>query len=153
MYIFKIIVKLLLCFAWIKSINQSKLVDPYRSELFHKKTKLFFYLKIFFSRTQFKMSTDQKWSVDRSLGDTVFPWLKLKNILFVVCYLAQVFFHFVRFPTFYFKKNMNHEETTECVPDSDSEIEVIIFESILTTFEASRIFWGSWDSSGDWLEP
>ena len=28
---------------------------------------------------------------------------------------------------------------------------MIIFESILTTFEASAIFWGSWDNSGNQL--
>jgi len=28
-----------------------------------------------------------------------------------------------------------------------------IFESFLTTFEASIVFWGSWGSSENWLEP
>ena len=31
--------------------------------------------------------------------------------------------------------------------------EMITFESLLTTFEASNIFWGSWGSSKIWLEP
>ena len=34
--------------------------------------------------------------------------------------------------------------------DLDSRLEMIIFESILTTFEASTIFWGN---SGNQLEP
>ena len=41
---------------------------------------------------------------------------------------------------------------TECVTDLDSRLEMIIFESILTTFEAT-IFWGSWGSSWNQLEP
>ena len=37
--------------------------------------------------------------------------------------------------------------------DLDSRLEMIIFKSILTTFEASTIFWGSWGSSGNQLKP
>ena len=36
---------------------------------------------------------------------------------------------------------------TECVTDLDKRSEMIIFESILTTFEASFVFSGSWGSS------
>ena len=42
---------------------------------------------------------------------------------------------------------------TECVTDLDLQREMIIFVSILTTFEASTIFSGSWGSSGNELEP
>ena len=31
--------------------------------------------------------------------------------------------------------------------------DMIIFESLLTTLEPSSIFWGSWGSSENWLEP
>jgi len=41
----------------------------------------------------------------------------------------------------------------ECVADFDQGSEMIIFESILTTFEPSRIFGGSWGSIENWLEP
>ena len=37
--------------------------------------------------------------------------------------------------------------------DLDYRIEMIIFESILTIFEASIIFVGSWGNIGNWLEP
>ena len=30
---------------------------------------------------------------------------------------------------------------------------MIIFESIMTTFELSVIFWGNWGSLKNWLEP
>ena len=33
-----------------------------------------------------------------------------------------------------------------------SQSELIIFKSLLTTFEESIIFWGSWGSSNSWLE-
>jgi len=36
--------------------------------------------------------------------------------------------------------------TTVSFSDLDQGIEMIIFEPILTTFEASFIFWGNWDS-------
>ena len=29
---------------------------------------------------------------------------------------------------------------------------MIIFESLLITFEATNIFWGNWGSSKNWLE-
>ena len=41
----------------------------------------------------------------------------------------------------------------KCVMDLDWQSKMIIFESILTTFEASVIFQGSWGSSKNWLEP
>ena len=39
------------------------------------------------------------------------------------------------------------------VTDLDHQREMIIFESYLTTFEASIIFWGRRGSSKNWLEP
>jgi len=43
---------------------------------------------------------------------------------------------------------------TECVTDLDKQSsKMIIFESILTTFELSIIFRGSWGSSVNCLEP
>jgi len=42
---------------------------------------------------------------------------------------------------------------TECITDLDLGSEMIIFESILTTFKASVVFRGSWGSSVNWLEP
>jgi len=42
---------------------------------------------------------------------------------------------------------------TECVADLDQHSEMIMFGSILTTFELSSIFGGSWGSIGNWLEP
>ena len=44
-------------------------------------------------------------------------------------------------------------DPTECVTELDFRPEMIIFESILTTFEASHIFRGSWGSSENQLEP
>ena len=44
-------------------------------------------------------------------------------------------------------------EASECVTDLDQLSEMIIFESISTTFEESVIFGGSWGSSKNWLEP
>ncbi len=49
---------------------------------------------------------------------------------------------------FYFTCN-----TTECVTDLDYWIEMIIFGLILTTYDSSSIFGGSWGSTEDWLEP
>ncbi len=43
--------------------------------------------------------------------------------------------------------------TPECVMDLDERRETIIFGSILTTFESSIIFGGSWSSIENWLEP
>ena len=43
--------------------------------------------------------------------------------------------------------------SSECVTDSDEQIKMIIFGSLLTTFEASIIFWGVWRSSKNWLKP
>jgi len=44
--------------------------------------------------------------------------------------------------------------TTEWVTDLDKRSEMIIFDSILTTFKASIIFRGSWAGSiVNWLEP
>ena len=40
--------------------------------------------------------------------------------------------------------------STECVMDLDLRLVMIIFESILTTFEASVIFLGSWGGSKNW---
>jgi hypothetical protein len=37
--------------------------------------------------------------------------------------------------------------------DLDKQIEVLNFESILTSFKLSVISGGSWDSTEDWLEP
>ncbi len=34
----------------------------------------------------------------------------------------------------------------------DNESEIIIFESLLTTFEANSTFWDFWGFSGNWLE-
>ena len=42
---------------------------------------------------------------------------------------------------------------TECVTDLDLQNEIIIFQSLLTTFETSFIVRGSWNCSKDWLEP
>ena len=44
-------------------------------------------------------------------------------------------------------------DATECVVDLHSLSEIIIFNSILTTFEASAIIWGSWGSCWNMLEP
>ena len=41
----------------------------------------------------------------------------------------------------------------ECVTDLDKRIQLTIFESIVTIFELSVIFWGSRGSSGNWFEP
>ena len=49
--------------------------------------------------------------------------------------------------------NRTGEDPTECVTDLDLRSELIFCETILTTFEASIIFWGHWGSSGNWLEP
>ena len=43
--------------------------------------------------------------------------------------------------------------STEFVMDLDLWRKMIIFESILTTFEASFVFSGSWGSIENWLEP
>jgi len=43
--------------------------------------------------------------------------------------------------------------TTECVANLDKRSKTIIFWSILTTFESSRIFGGSWGSIENWLKP
>ncbi len=42
---------------------------------------------------------------------------------------------------------------TEFVTDLDKRSEMIIFGSILNTFELSITFGGSWGSIGNWLEP
>jgi len=44
-------------------------------------------------------------------------------------------------------------QDTECVTDLDLKSEMIIFGSILITFESSSIFGGSWGSIENWLEP
>jgi len=44
-----------------------------------------------------------------------------------------------------------YEHSTECVTDLDQGSEMIIFGSILTTFESSNIFGGS--SIENWLKP
>ncbi len=41
---------------------------------------------------------------------------------------------------------------TECVTDLDDQSDMIIFESLLTTFEAIFIVWGSWAICKNWLE-
>jgi len=43
--------------------------------------------------------------------------------------------------------------TTECVADLDEQTEMIIFESNLTTFKLSIVFWGSCGICENWLEP
>jgi len=40
-----------------------------------------------------------------------------------------------------------------CVTDLDSQSEMIILGSILTNFELSSVFGGSWGSIENWLEP
>ncbi len=42
---------------------------------------------------------------------------------------------------------------TECVMDLDYQNELLIFESILTSFKLSIIFGGSWGSTENWLKP
>jgi len=42
---------------------------------------------------------------------------------------------------------------TECVADLDYQSEMIIFGSILTTFQSRIIFGGRWGSIENWLEP
>jgi len=42
---------------------------------------------------------------------------------------------------------------TECVTDLDKQSELVIFESILTTFKLSIIYGGSWGSIENWLQP
>jgi len=42
---------------------------------------------------------------------------------------------------------------TECATDFDKQSVTIIFGSILTTFQSSIIFAGSWGSIENWLEP
>ena len=44
-------------------------------------------------------------------------------------------------------------DPTECVIDLDPQSKMIIFESLLTTFELSISFRGSWESSENQLEP
>ena len=41
----------------------------------------------------------------------------------------------------------------ECVTDLDQQIKMIIFKSLVTTFEMSSNILGSWGSSKNWLEP
>jgi len=43
--------------------------------------------------------------------------------------------------------------TTECVKDLDKQSKMIIYGSILTTFELSSIFGGSKASFENWFEP
>ncbi len=44
-------------------------------------------------------------------------------------------------------------ESTECVTDLEYQIELLIFESILTSFKLSIIFGGSWGNNKNRLEP
>ncbi len=52
------------------------------------------------------------------------------------------------------KQQQQQKQTTTTVSftDLDQSSEMIYFESILTTFEESFIFQGSWDGSKNWLE-
>jgi len=43
--------------------------------------------------------------------------------------------------------------TTECVTDLDLRSKLLVFKSILTPFEPSIIFWCTWGSFENWLEP
>ncbi len=43
--------------------------------------------------------------------------------------------------------------STECVTDLDQGSDIVIFESILSTFESNVVFRGSCGSSVNWLEP
>ena len=48
----------------------------------------------------------------------------------------------------------HYQDGTECVTDLiDKQSELLIFESILTTFKLSIIHRGRWDSIENWLEP
>ena len=77
----------------------------------------------------------------------------LKNIWqiqnYFVCNTIEGFFLNQGF----FPTNGKTELRTECDTGLDSQREMIIFESILTTFEASIIFWGSWGSTENQLMP
>jgi len=41
----------------------------------------------------------------------------------------------------------------ECVTDLDKQSDLLIVQSILTSFKQSIIFGGSWGSTENWLEP
>ena len=45
---------------------------------------------------------------------------------------------------------MNSSQPTECVTDLDYQSKMIIFESVLTTFESSVILWVSKGCSENW---
>ncbi len=52
-----------------------------------------------------------------------------------------------------FEENAFALDATECVTELDEQTEKNIFGSILTTFEISSIFGGSWSSIENWLQP
>ena len=52
-----------------------------------------------------------------------------------------------------YNKTTKLQNDTECVTDLDWRSKMIIFQLVLTTFEASIIFSGRWGSSGNWLKP
>ena len=68
----------------------------------------------------------------------------LNAILYIVTFLDA---------TGLLKHSFKLHSPTECVTDLDLQREMIIFKSILTTFEASVIFRGSWGSIENWLKP
>jgi len=44
-------------------------------------------------------------------------------------------------------------KSTVCVTELDQQSELLIFESILTSFKPSIVFGGSWGSTENWLVP
>ena len=58
---------------------------------------------------------------------------------------------FIYFTSYFFPK-FQKLFSTECL-NFGKRSYMIIFGSLMTTFEVSNIFWGSCDSSKNWLEP
>jgi len=63
--------------------------------------------------------------------------------------LVQRKFSFVRLSF----RRLSSGRSIECVTDLDLRSKIIIFRSILTTFESGSIFGGSWGSIANWFEP
>jgi len=53
----------------------------------------------------------------------------------------------------YGSSSSNGIYNTESVTDLDQGLELLIFESILTSFKLSIIFRGNWGSIENWLKP
>jgi hypothetical protein len=67
-------------------------------------------------------------------------------------YFAQLFFCYSL--ALFWRKNIGTKAArTEGVKDLDLQSELLIFESILTTFKLRIIHRGSWGSIENWLDP